>query len=683
LSWWKKVAEAFIPPPQMTIDAWADRYRRIPPEFAAEPGDWSTKRVPYMRAVMQACSPSHDCRRVVLVKPTQSGGTEAAILNTIGFTIDINPQSMLVIFPTIDLAQSFSRERLEPMVDMMPRLKDKVADVQVGPDTQNRSSVKRKRFPGGFLNFGGANSAAGLSSRPVPIVLMDEVDSCIQNAGSSGNPVKLLAARTTAFIDRKEIYISSPSNDVAESGILEMWRDSSQGRLETQCPNPQCAHWQVLEWEQMDLDSATLGCVKCGQYFQQHQWNRGEEFERWRFDNPGHPTTMGFRLSGLNSPWLNWEVDLCAEYKEAKRIADMGDDSLMRVFVNTKLAQSYRVLGKRVEIDLYNDRREVYACHARGAELPDGVIILTAAVDVHDKGLYYEVVGWAKGRESWGVECGEFPGDPRNLGSDGPWDQIDRFVYRRVFRYADGQHARIRLIFVDSGGHCTSEVYQYCKRRQPRAFAIKGQGGGTTGKPIIIGGKSRERHEGAWLLRLGVDTLKDEFHSRLSIDKPGPGFCHWPMQENGADAMGYGEEYFAQLLAEQRVLRYNRGGFARYEWHKHPMDTNEALDLRCYARAALEYLRVRLEQIPRDVIARFNPQNIEKVEVGLGREILVEKPRTKSREYKLGAQQRAPSTTTTMGGLEQAPEPTVQWIGSAGQSPKRPSARYGAIGSVF
>jgi phage terminase large subunit GpA-like protein len=148
--------------------------------------------------------------------------------------------------------------------------------------------------------------------------------------------------------------------------------------------------------------------------------------------------------------------------------------------------------------------------------------------------------------------------------------------------------------------------------------------------------------------------------------------------ENGADAMGYGEEYFAQLLAEQRVLRYNRGEFARYEWHKHPMDPNEALDPRCYARAALEYLKVRLEQIPRDGIAHFNPQNIEKVEVGLGREILVEKPRTKSREYKLGAQQQAPSTTTT-----RAPEPTVQRTGPDGQSPKRPSARYGAIGSVF
>jgi hypothetical protein len=84
-AWWTKVAAAFEPPPVMTIDEWADRYRIIPPEFAAEPGLWSTRRAPYMRAVMQACSPSHDCRRVVLVKPTQSGGIEAAVLNPLGF----------------------------------------------------------------------------------------------------------------------------------------------------------------------------------------------------------------------------------------------------------------------------------------------------------------------------------------------------------------------------------------------------------------------------------------------------------------------------------------------------------------------------------------------------------------------------------------------------------------------
>ena len=146
-AWWEKIAAAFEPPPDMTIDEWADRYRVIPPEFAAEPGLWSTRRAPYMRAVMRACSPGHDCRRVVLVKPTQSGGTEAAVLNAIGYSIHLAPRSILVVFPTLDLAESFSRERLEPMISMMPALKNLVADVAVGPDTANRSSIKKKRYP--------------------------------------------------------------------------------------------------------------------------------------------------------------------------------------------------------------------------------------------------------------------------------------------------------------------------------------------------------------------------------------------------------------------------------------------------------------------------------------------------------------------------------------------------------
>jgi phage terminase large subunit GpA-like protein len=285
--WWSKIFEVLTPPPEMTVDEWADQYRRIPAEFAAEPGDWRTSRVPSMREVMRACSPSHDCRRVVLVKPVQSGGTEAAILNTIGHTIDVNPRSMIVVFPTLDLAESFSKERLEPMVRMIPRLNEKVAEVGMGPAaTINRSSIKKKRYPGGFLNLVGANSTSGLSSRPVPIVLMDEVDDCIRNAGQAGNPTRLLSARTTTFPDKKEIFISSPSNEAEETGIIQMWEDSTQGWLETQCPNPQCAHWQVLEFERMDLDSATLACEKCGQYFPQWQWNWLPIFRRpasnWR-----------------------------------------------------------------------------------------------------------------------------------------------------------------------------------------------------------------------------------------------------------------------------------------------------------------------------------------------------------------------------------------------------------------
>jgi phage terminase large subunit GpA-like protein len=261
------------------------------------------------------------------------------------------------------------------------------------------------------------------------------------------------------------------------------------------------------------------------------------------------------------------------------------------------------------------------------------------------------------------------------------WDKADQFVLNRVLRYSDGKLGKIRLIVVDSGGHCTTEVYRYCSFRRPRAFALKGYGG--QGKPIIIGGRTTEKSQSAWLLRIGVDTLKDDFHSRLAMDKPGPGFLHWPRGSDGEEVRGYTEAFFAQLLAEQRVLRFSRGGFARYEWWKERRAQNEALDLACYNRAALEYLKVRLEQIPRDVLARMNPDSIERIETGLGQSILVQRQLSKA-----GAQRRSPHPSThimKMEGLESEPEANVQWTGSAAQGtiPKPQKGRYGAVGQSF
>jgi phage terminase large subunit GpA-like protein len=627
-AFWGDLFAGLRPPPQLTVDQWADKYRVIAPEFAAAPGAWRTDRVSCMRAVMRACSPSHPCRRVVLVKPAQAGGTEAAVLNPIGHTIDVNPRSMIVTFPTIDLAEAFSRERLDPMIAHSPRLRGKVADVLPASSAKglDRSSVKRKRYPGGFLILTGANSSAGLSSRPVPMIIIDEVDECVRYSTGAGDPVSLLDARTTTFHDAKQILVSSPSNEPGETSIVQFWEDSTRGKLETECPG--CGHWQVLDFARMDLATAQLACAACGDYFGQSAWLRGGETERWAFENPAHPTCAGFWLNGLNSPWLNWRINFCAEFREAERVAKLGDDSLARVFTNARLAQPYTKLGKRVEVDLYEDRREPYEAHERDAELPDGALVLTAAVDVQDTYLAYEVVAWGKGRESWGIETGEFHGNPHllpdpNRPNSSPWEQIDRFVYNRIFRFPDGRVARVRACFVDSGGHATTSVYKYCKPRQPRIMAIKGQGG--TDRAMIIGGKLRERSEGCWLLRLGVDTLKDELHARLAVGDPGPGYCHWPCGPNGEDMQGYNEGYFKQLVAEQRVLKYTSGGFAKFEWHKNRTDANEAFDLRCYARAALEYLRVRLETMTPDIIRSVTAEQFERLEVGFGRHILVDR----------------------------------------------------------
>jgi len=673
LDWWWKALAVWLPPPAMTVDGWADTSRRIAGDFAAEPGDWHTDKCGFMREVMRACSPNDSCSRVVLVKSAQTSGTESAILNPIGFYIDVNPRSMLVIFPTLDLAQSFSKERLEPMIEICPSLKDKVGEVRRAAVGEKASTIMKKRYPGGFLNIAGANSTSGLSSRPVPIVMMDEVDRCIQNGGREGNPTALLAVRASTFIDRKEIYISSPANPKGTSGIIQMYEDGSMEEWFVRCPK--CGFEQVLEWEQLDPYTAELACLHpdCMTRFPQWQWEPwNEDNGRWVAQQT-HPNTRSFKINGLNSPWLSWS-DLVLEWREANRVLAFGDNSLMRVFVNTRLARNFEAVGKKVEVDLYGSRREVYECHKKKVDIPDGVILLTAAIDVQDSYLAYEIVGWGRGKESWGIEYGEFQGDPA-APDQRVWALADEFIYKRVLHYSNGDRARVKLCFVDSSGHKTNSVYAYTKPRHPRVISIKGVGG--IGHGIIVGGKRREAGEGVWIVRLGVDTLKDELFARLEVNKEGPGYCHYPMLENGMDACGYSKDYFDQLTAEQRVLKYSKGGFAKYEWQKNRTDANEALDIRNYNRAALEYLRVKLEQMPRDILTnrQIVEMKLEETEIS-GKKIWMDN-REVQQQRRVNIKGGKYGSTTIGGesfGSESKQQPNYQ---------ERRAKRYGTIGTSF
>ena len=81
------------------------------------------------------------------------------------------------------------------------------------------------------------------------------------------------------------------------------------------------------------------------------------------------------------------------------------------------------------------------------------------------------------------------------------------------------------------------------------------------------------------LFTVGVDEAKAILFSRLKEQTPGPGYCHFPEGE------GYEEEYFKQLTAEKRVIRYTKG-YPKAEWIK-TRARNEALDCRVQAHAAL------------------------------------------------------------------------------------------------
>lgn len=562
----REIARVVAPPPELTVSQWADLYRRLSSESSAEPGQWRTDRAPYQREIMDAIN-DPVVETVVVMTSAQVGKTEI-LLNIIGYHIDYDPAPIMVMQPTLQMAQAFSKDRLAPMLRDSPALHGKVADVR---SRDSGNTVLHKTFPGGHITMVGANSPAGLASRPIRILLADEVDRFPASAGTEGDPLTLAEKRTTTFWNRKKVYVSTPTIK-GVSRIEAAFLSSSQEEWCLPCPT--CGTHQTLTWAQIRFEDATMECIKCGARHGEFEWKAGNG--KW-VAKENNPRVRGFHLNELASPWKRW-TKIIEEFLEAKR----GGPEMLKAWVNTTLGETWEEEGEGVEADDLMKRREYYDC-----EVPEEVLVLTAAVDVQDNRLEYEIVGWGLGKESWGIQYGVIMGDP---GQEKVWEDLD-MILEKTYRRKDGVELKVMTTCIDSGGHHTKEVYEYCKKRElKRVWAIKGQGG--SGMPFVIRPK-RRNDAGVWLFNLGVDVGKDTVTSRLKIQEKGPGYCHFPMDKG----RGYDEDYFKGLTSEHRVTRYKRGKPVIH-WEKRVSGArNEPFDLRVYATAAFEILNPPLEMI--------------------------------------------------------------------------------------
>jgi phage terminase large subunit GpA-like protein len=565
------------PPPDLLISDWADAYRRLSPEASAEPGQWITSRAAYQKGIMDAfCDPAVDM--VVVMSSAQVGKTEI-LNNCVAYHVSQDPSPMLVVQPTLDMAQTWSKDRLAPMLRDTPALANLVSDPRA---RDSGNTTLHKIFPGGHITACGANSPSSLASRPVRIVLCDEVDRYPVSAGSEGDPVSLARKRASTFWNRRIGLFSTPTNK-GNSRIEAAFEESDKRFYFVPCPH--CKHeqslkWASVTWEQDKPDSAQYACEECGTLWtdaervraiRQGRWSATAEFKR----------VAGFHLSGLYSPWI--PVDAAVrEFLEAKK-----QPATLRVWVNTYLGETWEEQGEQVDDYAIAARRESF-----GETLPMEVVLLTAGVDVQDDRLEVEIVGWGRDDESWSVDYRTVYGDPS---SPTVWRDMDSLLDQQ-FEREDGSILMVRSTCVDSGGHHTNSVYNFVRPREgKRVFAIKGVGG--EGKPLV-GKPGRNNIGKIKLFPVGVDTAKDVLFSRMRIVEPGPGYMHFPVSRS--------DEYFRQLTAEKLVTRYHKG-FARREWVK-IRPRNEALDVRVYAMAALGILNLNVNAIADRVMMKHeNP----------------------------------------------------------------------------
>jgi len=561
----KKIATILSPPPVLTVSQWADEYRRLSPEASAEPGRWNTDRAPYQRAIMDAVNDAR-CEDIIIMSSAQVGKTEL-ILNIIGYYIDYDPSPILVLQPTLEMAQTFSKDRLAPMLRDTPALKGKVKDAR---SRDSGNTILHKTFPGGHITMVGANSAAGLASRPIKVVLMDEVDRYPASAGTEGDPIKLAEKRTTTFWNRKKIKVSTPTIK-GRSPIEKEFLTSSMEEWNVPCPC--CGKYQPYEWGRIHFSDVTMECKYCLEHISERDWK----------SNPGkwvaakeNNKKRGFHLNELASPWKHWE-EIIEDFKEADRDRKQGDIEKLKTFVNTALGEPWEERGEAADDNVLLSRRERY-----NADLPDGVLLVTAGVDVQDDRLEIEITGWGKGYESWGILYKKINGSPE---LDSTWDKLEQFLDTELY-FENGNSLLIAATCIDTGGHFTTEVYKFLKRmerKQKKIFGIKGMGG--EGIPLI-NKVSTNNVEKVRIFILGVDSGKEILMTRLKTVDEGPGYCHFPINAD----RGYDETYIKGLTSEQRVVSV-KDNRATLKWVKKSGTRNEPLDLRNYSTAAAEILR--------------------------------------------------------------------------------------------
>lgn len=570
----KKALESALrvaaPPSDMNVREWADKYRYLSSESSAESGKYYSDRAPYQREMMEAFS-DPSVEEVIFMTSAQVGKSLCQE-NVIGYFIDQDPSPILVMLPDEKVAKKWSKTKLKPLLRDTPRLRNKVTDSRSGGSDE----ILFKQFPGGYIAIVGSNSAAGLAMLPIRVVLVDEEDRCSDDAGGEGDPVTLAKKRTKTFWNRKIGRASTPTIK-GQSKIEAAFEKSDKRYWFAKCPD--CEHEQRLLWKDENNDyrvrfekddngllipeSVYYVCCECGSLW--------DDVKRWRAVNDGRWIATapfrgiaGFHISELYSPWTNLRETVAA-FLEAK-----DDPRKLQTWVNTALGEVFEDRGVRLDDDKLFNRRESYGLD--GPEVPDGVLVLTCAVDTQDNRLEAEVKGWGIGEECWGIAYKTFHGDPSE---SKVWEALEDFLYSK-FTHRSGLKFQISCAVIDSGGHHTQMVYDFCKNQSPKAiFAIKGVGG--EGIPILSAslnkrsGKDQRKVE---LYNIGVDEVKGRIASRLSRTAPGPGYFHFPST--------YTEEYFKQLAAEE--LKVKDG---KRTWEK-IRPRNEAWDITVYNYAALQ-----------------------------------------------------------------------------------------------
>lgn len=589
------VPATLLPPRRRRPDEWAEAELRV--QDGPRAGQ-ALRLFAFQRQILQSLG-DDDVQFIDVMGSAQWGKT-LILITFLGWSIAEDPASVLYVMPSAQGAGGaldFSRERVAPLIANTPALKTRVHGRREAGGSNTAAS---KTFAGGSVAFVGANSPAGLASRPVPRVLLDEVDrfpatgvglrSAKSERGYSageGNVRAIAAKRSETFGRRRTIaQVSTPVN--TDGPIHAGFQAGDQRRYVVACPH--CGEVGILGWLGVDFGArspvvaavrwsaddgadAALTCRSCGVVWTDADRQAAVADGQWVAENPAAPAAhRSFHIWAAYSP-LSRLPELAADYIAAQAQADAGDTSAMVTFRQTTLGLPVGVDGiiapelERLRFDLLARRTD-----PAGWTLPVEARAVAAA-DVHSHRIELAVWAFEPDETSWLLAHLVLHGPTLE---DDVWDRLDdavgvEFSGRRVERYA-----------VDAG-YRTGEVDRFVFPRQAGGARLIY---GKAGRPLMALPQKPEVSRGgtarlSWSNIVGVDEAKRIIYGRLPLEPGRPGAINLPTTVDS--------EFVAQLTSEREEV-FRVQGRDRRGWTK-LRDRNEALDLACYGLWAWRDLR--------------------------------------------------------------------------------------------
>lgn len=606
------------PPPRLTPDQWA-RQNIIYGPGSGRPGPRDPFLTPYVVPFTRAVA-ARTHKRVVIAMCAQ-GGKSASLMDIIGHHFDQNPRPMIYVGPN----KQFVTEQWEPrlmadLLDNAPSIRRKVL--------RGKGMTKTRKVIGGMpLRLAHAGSSTALKSDPMAIALTDEADELMRNVKGQGDPITLIDNRGPTYADFVHAIVSTPSEgpketvvdpesglefwaeqDTADvqSKIWTLWQEGTRYHWAWRCPHcgewfiPRfsCVHVEDREGQSIPLtnpkqispqqarDTVHLMCPRSGCVIEpEHQEAMNQTglyvapgqtiaHDGTVLGDPPESSTVSFWVSGLASPFVSW-ADRAESYVKAFH---SGDQEEVRVVMNAGFGELWAPSGG--DVPEWEEVKKLSLPYQEG-DVPEGVVLLTAGVDVQKNRLVYVIRGWGPRQESWLIAAGELWGPTEELDV---WSDLDELLDTSF----GGLH--ISRMFIDAGFRPGKKdivpehrVYEFARRHGRSVYATKGFENRPTPlsvNRIDVTPKGAKSKYGVDLVRLSSDFFKTWVHERLRWPSDQPG--GWHLHEAVTD------DYCRQIVSEARVRKPKGNGFQWVKTHTQ----NHFLDAEALAYAAAYMLKV-------------------------------------------------------------------------------------------